>query len=151
MIVAVAALRPSASDTPSFPPQQSPMLGQRASSQTVCRLSPRRSFLIFEKEEPFGMLVFRKDGNLGLYVACSAGRDRWTHYSDGGSRFGVPKHDAFWNPVCDEVVQGRPVLKCLAEIRLRRGRSSQTPHLRARDACRADNCRELRRREAHDH
>ena len=62
----VAALRPSASDTPSFPPQQSPMFGHRASSQTVWRPRPRRSFLIFAKEEPLGMLVFRNDGSRGL-------------------------------------------------------------------------------------
>lgn len=35
IIVAVAPLRPSASVAPSFPPQQSPILGHRASSQTV--------------------------------------------------------------------------------------------------------------------
>lgn len=41
IIVAVAA------DLPELPPQQSEMLGQRASSQTVCRFSPRRSDFIF--------------------------------------------------------------------------------------------------------
>lgn len=39
MMVAVAAAL-------SEPPQQSEMLGQRASSQTVWRFRPRRSFLI---------------------------------------------------------------------------------------------------------
>ena len=66
MIVAVAALRPSASLTPSLPPQQSPMFGHRASSHTVCRFRPRRSFLSLAKEAPVGMLVLRYDGSLGL-------------------------------------------------------------------------------------
>ena len=66
MMVAVAALRPSASVAPSFPPQQSPIFGHRASSQTVCRFKPRRSFLILAKEAPLGMLVLRYDGSVGL-------------------------------------------------------------------------------------
>src|SRR6266480_7115021 len=40
IIVAVAALL-------SLPPQQSEIFGHRASSQTVCKFNPRRSFLIF--------------------------------------------------------------------------------------------------------
>jgi hypothetical protein len=59
IIVAVAALRPSASVAPGFPPQQSPMFGHLASSQTVCSPKPRRSFLILEKEAPVGMEVLR--------------------------------------------------------------------------------------------
>ena len=66
MIVAVAALRPSASVVPSFPPQQSPILGHRASSHTVLRLRPRKSFLILLNEAPEGMLVLRKEGSRGL-------------------------------------------------------------------------------------
>ena len=63
MMVAVAVFRPSAVD---FPPQQSPMFGQRASSQTVCKFRPRRSFLILLKEAPDGIEVFKKAGNRGL-------------------------------------------------------------------------------------
>lgn len=66
MMVAVAALRPSASVAPSFPPQQSPIFGHRASSQTVCKFRPRRSFLIWEKEAPVGILVLRNDGRRDL-------------------------------------------------------------------------------------
>ena len=72
MIVAVAARLPSASVTPSFPPQQSPMFGQRASSHTVCKPSPRRSFLILEYEAPFGIVVFKYEGNRGLCEVCQA-------------------------------------------------------------------------------
>ena len=60
IMVAVAVFRPSAVV---FPPQQSPMFGQRASSQTVCKFRPRRSFLILLKEAPDGIEVFRKEGN----------------------------------------------------------------------------------------
>lgn len=63
MMVAVAVFRPSAVV---FPPQQSPTFGQRASSQTVCKFKPRRSFLILLKEAPEGIEVFRKEGNRGL-------------------------------------------------------------------------------------
>jgi len=63
MMVAVAVLRPSAVV---FPPQQSPMFGQRASSQTVCKFRPRRSFLILLNEAPDGIEVFRKEGSRGL-------------------------------------------------------------------------------------
>ena len=66
IIVAVAARRPSSSEAPSFPPQQSPIFGQRASSQTVCRFSPLRSFLILLYEAPVGIFVFRKPGRRGL-------------------------------------------------------------------------------------
>ena len=69
MIVAVAARFPSSSVAPSFPPQQSPVFGQRASSHTVCRPSPRKSFLILAKEEPVGIVVLRKDGSRGLLSA----------------------------------------------------------------------------------
>ena len=66
IMVAVAVFRPSAVV---FPPQQSPMFGQRASSQTVCKLRPRRSFLILLKEAPDGIEVFRKEGNRGLAIS----------------------------------------------------------------------------------
>ena len=65
-MVAVAVFRPS---TVVFPPQQSPMFGQRASSQTVCKFRPRRSFLILLKEAPDGIEVFRKEGNRGLAMS----------------------------------------------------------------------------------
>ena len=56
MIVAVAA------SFPPSPPQHSPMLGHRASSQTVARPKPRRSRLIREKLAPFGIRVLVYDG-----------------------------------------------------------------------------------------
>ena len=65
-MVAVAVFRPSAVV---FPPQQSPTFGQRASSQTVCKFRPRRSFLILLKEAPDGIEVFRKEGNRGLAMS----------------------------------------------------------------------------------
>lgn len=55
MIVAVAAFL-------LLPPQQSEMLGQRASSQTVCRFRPRRSDLIFLKLSLDGMGVLSHEG-----------------------------------------------------------------------------------------
>lgn len=55
MIVAVAA---DLSD----PPQQSLMLGQRASSHTVCRFNPRRSDFIFLKFVLLGMGVCNQVG-----------------------------------------------------------------------------------------
>ena len=68
MIVAVAALRPSVSVAPFFPPQQSPMLGHRASSQTVWSPSPLRSFLILLKDAPDGIDVLRWAGSRGLCI-----------------------------------------------------------------------------------
>jgi hypothetical protein len=59
IIVAVAALLPSSSPAPSLPPQQSPILGHLASSQTVWRPKPLRSFLILLKDDPEGIVVFR--------------------------------------------------------------------------------------------
>lgn len=58
MIVAVAS--------PLSPPQHCPILGHLASSHTVWRLSPRRSFLILLKEADVGMVVFRYLGKRGL-------------------------------------------------------------------------------------
>lgn len=70
-MVAVA-LRLAASSPPARlefdpPPQHSPIFGQRASSQTVCKPKPRKSFLILLNEEPVGILVFRYDGKRGLW------------------------------------------------------------------------------------
>jgi hypothetical protein len=66
MIVAVAARLLSSGVAPSFPPQQSPIFGQRASSHTVCSPNPLRSFFILLKDAPVGMDVFRKEGRRGL-------------------------------------------------------------------------------------
>ncbi len=66
MIVAVAEFLPSASVAPFFPPQQSPMLGHRASSHTVCNPRPLKSFLILLNDAPDGMEVLRYDGRRGL-------------------------------------------------------------------------------------
>jgi hypothetical protein len=65
IMVAVAELRPPEASA-LFPPQQSPIFGHRASSQTVCKFKPRRSFLILLKDGPFGMDVLRYDGSRGL-------------------------------------------------------------------------------------
>lgn len=64
MIVAVAS--------PLSPPQHCPIFGHRASSHTVCRFSPRRSFLILLYEADVGTLVFKYFGNRSLqgYSAC---------------------------------------------------------------------------------
>ena len=56
IIVAVAALL-------SLPPQHSPMFGHFASSQTVCRFKPRKSFLIFLKFSLEGIGVLSHDGS----------------------------------------------------------------------------------------
>jgi hypothetical protein len=69
MIVAVAARFPSSGVAPSLPPQQSPIFGHRASSQTVCSPNPLKSFLILENEAPEGIEVLRKDGRRGLLIA----------------------------------------------------------------------------------
>lgn len=45
-----------------LPPQQSEMFGHRASSQTVCRFRPLRSFLIFLYDELSGIGVFSHEG-----------------------------------------------------------------------------------------
>ena len=74
MMVAVAALRPSASVAPSFPPQQSPIFGHRASSHTVWSFRPRKSFLILEKDAPLGMDVFKYCGRRGLMSCVSQGQ-----------------------------------------------------------------------------
>lgn len=58
MIVAVAAPLP--------PPQHSPMFGHLASSQTVWRPRPLRSFLMELYEAPVGMGCLRNDGRRGL-------------------------------------------------------------------------------------
>lgn len=128
MIVAVAALRPSASLTPSFPPQQSPMFGHRASSHTVCRPRPRRSFLILEKEAPVGILVLRYDGSLGL---------QWrsldppaSMLSGQHSRFSVSQYYAVGHLVRYEVVQRRTLGESLTKGGFGGRRSSQTPYLR---------------------
>lgn len=62
MIVAVAS--------PLSPPQHCPMFGQRASSHTVCKLSPRRSFLILLYEAEIGTLVLRYFGRRSLRQCC---------------------------------------------------------------------------------
>lgn len=56
MIVAVAA-------DLSLPPQQSPMLGQRASSHTVCRFRPLKSDFSLLKFVPVGMEVLSHVGS----------------------------------------------------------------------------------------
>lgn len=64
IIVAVAFRFALSSDTSSPPPQQSPMLGHRASSHTVCNPSPLKSCFIFAKDEPEGIEVLRNEGSL---------------------------------------------------------------------------------------
>lgn len=68
MMVAVAVFRPS---DEVFPPQQSPILGHRASSHTVCKFSPRKSFFILLKDSPEGIDVLRYVGNRGLESGVS--------------------------------------------------------------------------------
>ena len=66
MIVAVAALL-------SDPPQQSLMFGHRASSQTVCRLSPRRSRFMDLYCSLFGMGVWSQEGRRVISFCLPAG------------------------------------------------------------------------------
>ena len=69
IIVAVAA-------DLSLPPQQSEMLGHRASSHTVCRFKPRRSDLIFLKFSLFGMGVLSHAGRRVISFCLPAGPTR---------------------------------------------------------------------------
>ena len=66
MIVAVAAPFP--------PPQHSPMLGHFASSQTVCRPRPLKSFLMALYDAPVGIGCLRNEGNRGLHVSRWVGQ-----------------------------------------------------------------------------
>lgn len=69
MIVAVAA-------DFELPPQQSEMFGHRASSQTVCRFRPRRSFLIFLYDELSGIGVFSHEGRRVIFFCLPFGPTR---------------------------------------------------------------------------
>lgn len=64
IIVAVAS--------PLSPPQHCPILGHLASSHTVWRLRPRKSFLILLYEAEVGTDVLRYDGSRGLQTRPSA-------------------------------------------------------------------------------
>ena len=68
MMVAVAARL-------SAPPQQSAILGQRASSHTVCRLRPRRSALMRLKLSVLGMGVFEPVGEARVRALAAGGAD----------------------------------------------------------------------------
>lgn len=83
MIVAVAA-------DLSLPPQQSEILGHRASSQTVCRFKPRRSFLIFLYDELSGMGVFNHEGKRVICFCLPLGPTRavFNWYASEGLRGG---------------------------------------------------------------
>jgi hypothetical protein len=52
------------------PPQHSPMLGQRASSQTVCRLRFLNCSLSSLNFLPLGIDVFNQGGNLNLELSA---------------------------------------------------------------------------------
>ena len=88
MIVAVAALL-------ELPPQQSEMFGHRASSQTVCRLRPRRSFLIFLKLSFAGIGVLSHSGSRVMVLFRPSGPTVAVliSYASAGSRgaFGLTK------------------------------------------------------------
>lgn len=58
MMVAVAS--------PFSPPQHCPMFGHRASSHTVCKPSPLKSFLILLYDAEVGTAVFKYPGSRGL-------------------------------------------------------------------------------------
>jgi hypothetical protein len=81
MIVAVAA-------DLELPPQQSEILGQRASSQTVWRFRPRRSFLMRLKLGELGMGVLSQEGRRVISFFLPAGPTRAVlraYASDGSS------------------------------------------------------------------
>ena len=63
-----------------LPPQQSLMLGQRASSQTVCKFRPRRSFLMRLKLSLAGMGVLSQEGRRVWDLLRPAG-PIWTVWS----------------------------------------------------------------------
>ena len=83
MIVAVAA-------DFELPPQQSEMFGHRASSQTVCKLRPRRSFLIFLYDELSGIGVFNHEGKRVISFCLPFGPTKavFRAYASEGSRGG---------------------------------------------------------------
>ena len=83
MIVAVAA-------DFELPPQQSEMLGHLASSHTVWRFSPRRSFLIFLYEELSGMGVLSHDGRrvISFFLPFGPTRAVFNAYASEGSKAG---------------------------------------------------------------
>jgi hypothetical protein len=86
MIVAVAA-------DFELPPQQSDMFGHRASSQTVWRFRPRRSFLIFLYDELLGMGVLSHDGSRVISFCLPLGPTRAVfnaYFSDGSSGGSLP-------------------------------------------------------------
>lgn len=83
IIVAVAAaLEP--------PPQHSEIFGHLASSQTVCRFNPRRSFLIFLYDDESGMDVFNHDGRrvISFFLPGGPTRAVLRAYASSGERGG---------------------------------------------------------------
>ena len=73
----MAARLPSSSVAPSLAPQQSPIFGHRASSQTVCSPRPLKSFLILVNDDPVGIEVLRNEGSRGLNASQEL---RWSHF-----------------------------------------------------------------------
>ena len=73
-----------------LPPQQSEMFGHLASSQTVCKLRPRRSFLIFLYDELSGIGVFNQDGSRVISFCFPLGPTSavFNAYASEGSRGG---------------------------------------------------------------
>ena len=65
IIVAVARLLSTLPVESILPPQQSPMFGHRASSQTVCSPNALKSFLILLYDAPEGIDVLRYAGSRG--------------------------------------------------------------------------------------
>ena len=86
MIVAVAA-------DLELPPQQSDMFGHRASSQTVCRLRPRKSAFIFLYDGPSGIGVFSHKGNLVISFFLPLGPTNavFNVYASDGGRGPLPE------------------------------------------------------------
>jgi hypothetical protein len=119
MMVAVAARLPSSGVAPSFPPQQSPILGHLASSHTVCSFSPLRSFLIWLKDPPDGIFVFRKDGSRGLKTRYEYMLLYETFVSLKNERIGISQNHAVgraaFNVSRDELIQRRSLCECLTK------------------------------------
>lgn len=73
-----------------LPPQQSEIFGHRASSHTVCRFRPRKSFLIFLYDELSGIGVFNHEGRRVISFCLPLGPTRavFRAYASDGSRGG---------------------------------------------------------------
>lgn len=139
MIVAVAVFLPS---DVLLPPQQSPILGHRASSHTVCKLSPRRSLLILLNDSPDGIEVLRYEGSRGLSIFLKNNNKECITFS---IPFRISKDYAVRHFSCEEIFKGRAIFQRFSKLcprRCRRGRGTSkiaTVSNRGADSQRIEN------------